>query len=953
MIDGKYQQFKDEIELFISPNLIYTDYLHTFAYGTDASFYRLIPKIVVMVQHPDEVSKLLKVASRLMLPVVFRAAGTSISGQAITDSILVVSSRDWREIRCNNDASLISLAPSVIGAEANKFLAPYARKIGPDPASLACAMIGGIAANNASGMCCGIADNSYKTLESIKVIMVDGTRLNTASQTSKEAFRKSHSALLNALSDLSEKTCNNSALKEKIARKFKIKNTCGYSLNALIDYTDPIDILSHLLIGSEGTLGYIEEITYRTVPEYADKASALMIFKSIKDACDAVRILKQDCFDVVDAAELMDRAALRSMENETGLPDFLKTLSATAAALLVETRAPDPSTLQSNIMKISSKLENTAQEKPFKFTTVKAEYEAYWKIRKGLYPVIGAVRELGTTIITEDVAYPIEYLADAVVELQEMFAKYDYDDVIIIGHALEGNLHLLFSQSFEIEGERERYEALMNEITQQVAIKYKGSLKAEHGTGRNIAPFVSLEWGEDAYELMWAIKDILDPNYLLNPGVILNRDPEIHLKNLKATPKSDDAIDRCIECGFCESKCPSTSLTLSPRQRIAVYREMTGLEARGETATLQTLKKQFEYDGIETCATCELCSICCPININTATLTKKLRAEQIGTVQQKVAWQAAKHYGGLLKNTGMALNSLHWLNKKLPKNTLGASTKILRKITKSNLPQWNSSLPSGLQFNPKTPYKNKNKVVYFSSCINRTMANPKQENEAPLYEVIINLLEKSGYEVIIPESISSLCCGMPFESKGYSEQAQKQSEDLLNSLLTASKNGKYPILSDMSPCTKTMTKNLSQRYSQDPAKDLTKKLNIYDSATFITTFLLDKLPIQQMDEPIIIHHTCSSQKQNWAEDFEKIANICSTQVTIPNNVTCCGFAGDKGFTHPELNQSALRSLNSEIPTGTKLAFSTSKTCEIGLSEESGLAYRSVWYLLDKCVASEE
>ncbi len=939
MIYGKYQTFKDEIEQFVESKHIYTDVLHTLAYGTDASFYRLIPKIVVLVHTPEQVSELLAIATKLALPVVFRAAGTSISGQAITDSILLVTSRDWRGMQISEDHAHVTLSPSVVGADANSYLLPYGKKIGPDPASISTAMIGGIAANNASGMCCGVADNSYKTLESMKIIFCDGSRLDSADARSREAFAQSHATLLAGLDTLAKQTRANTALRAKIERKYKIKNTNGYSLNALVDYTDPIDILIHLMIGSEGTLGFIEEITYRTVPEYADKASALMVFKNMHDACEATRIMKMECPDSVDAAELMDREALRSVEDQAGMPPFLRGLDDDATSVLVESRAPNPEALQDNILEVLEKLSGIEPVHPIAFTTDVATYTTYWNIRKNLFPTVGAIRESGTVVITEDVAYPIASLAEATLDLQRILNKHGYGDAFIFGHALEGNLHFILSQSFDTAEEIARYEGLMEEVTRQVADTYHGSLKAEHGTGRNMAPFVEREWGEDAYKLMWQLKEIFDPQSLLNPGVILSKDKQIHLKNFKLMPPSDPLVDQCIECGFCEPKCPSNVLTLTPRQRIVVYREMGRLQDAGDIETLEQFREIYQYNGIETCATCQLCSLSCPIGIDTGALTKKLRAEQIVAIGGKIAWQVAKHYSGVLQSTRVALSSVGWIGDKLPDRTLYVGTEKLRALTGVSLPQWTESLPRGVAFEPTVTLENSTeKVVYFSSCINRTMANPSPEEEAPLYEVVISLLEKAGYEVIIPASIEGLCCGMPFSSKGYKAQGQMKSDELEASLRSASEDGTYPILCDMSPCSKTMAQNFGER------------LKVYDSIAFIAMFLLEKLPITQIDEPIVIHHTCSTRKEGLVGDFEKIARACSSHVTVPKKVSCCGFAGDRGFTYPELNRSALRHLKSEIPADTKLAFSTSKTCEIGLSEESGLAYRSVWYLLERAVA---
>ncbi len=938
LLHGKYQDFYNELIQIIPQKRVFTDPLHTLAYGTDASFYRLIPKIVIWAFNAREISNILKLSSEMSLPVVFRAAGTSLSGQAITDSIMIVSSRDWNKIKINEDASLVTLEPSVIGSSANLALLPFDKKIGPDPASISCAMIGGIAANNASGMCCGVADNSYKTLSSMKIIFHDGSELNTADKDSIEEFKQTHNNLIDNIKLLSQKTIENRALHDKIVRKFKIKNTCGYSLNALVDFEDPIDIIQHLMIGSEGTLGFIKEVTFKTVPEYKDKASSLMIFKNIKDACDAVIVMKTQCRQSVNAAEIMDRAGLRSVENKEGMPSFLRTLGDEATAVLVETRATCKIDLEKNIDIILDKLKHITPELPLHFTDKVEEYTLFWKIRKGLFPAVGAVRKSGTTVIIEDVAYPIEDLADATLELQSMFKKYGYDEALIFGHALEGNLHFVFTQAFEEQKEVKRYEEFMAEVANQVAVKYKGSLKAEHGTGRNMAPFVELEWGEDAYNLMKEIKNIFDPKGLINPGVILNNDKEIHLKNFKAMPITNDYIDKCIECGYCEPTCPSNALTLTPRQRIASSRYMVSLEQSGKVEELKEFKKLFQYDGIETCATCQLCSISCPIGIDTGNLTKHLRSEQIGSLGHNIAGSMVNYYGAILSAGRIAMSGVKWINKNIISDkTMTSMSTSLRKFSGNRLPLWTKSLPSGYKFKGDTTLKSENKVVYFSSCINRTMANPNEkDDEKPLDVIIIGLLERAGYEVVIPDNIDNLCCGMPFSSKGYMKEGKKKSKELEDELRIASKNGEYPILCDMSPCSKTIAQNFP------------KDLIVYDTVEFILEFLTHKLEFKQISEPIVIHTTCSTRKTGLADKFEQIARMCSTNVIVPKDVGCCGFAGDRGFTFPELNKSALRNLKSSIPNNIKYAFSTSKTCEIGLSEHSGIDYRSIFYLVERC-----
>ncbi|MCW9079727.1 MAG: FAD-binding oxidoreductase, partial [Gammaproteobacteria bacterium] len=653
----KIKALKAALAGFIESERLIDDPLRTLAYGTDASFYRLVPQLVVKVRSEEEVSRLLGLAQQYRTAVTFRAAGTSLSGQAITDSVLVMlEGNAWRDYAVSDDASRIRLQPGIIGSQANRYLAPLGRKIGPDPASIATCKIGGIAANNASGMCCGVAQNSYQTLASMRLILADGSVLDTGDTGSREAFAASHADLLRGIEGLVADVRANPALAERIAHKFKIKNTTGYSLNALVDYNDPIDVLQHLMIGSEGTLGFIAEITYRTVVEHAYKASALVFFADVESACEAVALLKSE---PVDAVEIMDRAALRSVQDQPGMPAELASLPEGAAALLVETRAGDVADLGTQIAHIQASLKSVTTLGDIMFTDVPEEFEKLWKIRKGMFPSVGAVRELGTTVIIEDIAFPVPRLAEGTVELQQLFAKHGYDNAIIFGHALEGNLHFVITPDLADAVEVRRYHGFMDELCHLVVEKYDGSLKAEHSTGRNIAPYVELEWGAEAYALMQRIKALLDPQRLLNPGVILNDDPEVHIKNFKSMAAVDPLVDRCIECGFCEPVCPSRELTLTPRQRIVVLREQARLRSAGHALSESALLEDFDYAGEQTCAADGLCATRCPVGIDTGKMMKTLRAGKRGAAGKKVAHWVDAHMAGVTAATRGGLRAAH------------------------------------------------------------------------------------------------------------------------------------------------------------------------------------------------------------------------------------------------------------------------------------------------------
>ncbi|AMZ72704.1 MULTISPECIES: FAD-binding and (Fe-S)-binding domain-containing protein [Pseudomonas] len=923
--------FLHDVQQLIPQKRRFDDPLSTLAFGTDASFYRLIPKLVVRVESEDEVIALLKLAQRDQVPVTFRAAGTSLSGQAISDSVLIVLGDNWngREIRAQG--TQIRLQPGVIGAQANAWLAPFGRKIGPDPASINACKIGGIVANNASGMCCGTAQNTYHTLAGIRLVLADGTRLDTEDDNSVAAFRTSHGELLERLATLGRETRANTELAARIRHKYRLKNTTGLSLNALVDFDEPVDILSHLLVGSEGTLGFISAVTYNTVIDHPNKASALIVFPDVETCCNAVTVLKSQ---PVSAVELLDRRSLRSVQDKPGMPDFVQHLSINACALLIESRAASSSLLQEQLVRIMASLAGFPVEKQVDFTEDPRENARLWAIRKDTFPAVGAVRKTGTTVIIEDVTFPVEQLAIGVNRLIELFDKHHYDEAILFGHALEGNLHFVFTQGFNNPEEVARYQAFMDDVAQLVAVEFGGSLKAEHGTGRNMAPFVELEWGSDAYQLMWQLKRLLDPNGILNPDVVLSEDPQIHLKHLKPLPAADEIVDKCIECGFCEPVCPSKDLTLSPRQRIVIWRDIQAKKRAGTDTT--ELEQAYQYQGIDTCAATGLCAQRCPVGINTGELVKKLRSRD--ATKTKTANWIEGNFATTLQGARFALHVANGARMLLGAPRLAKLSASLTRLSKGQVPQWTNAMPQpekAIRFSP-TVSDERPRVVYLAACVSRVMGPAAEDKEQmSLYEKTQRLLEKAGYQVVFPDNVDSLCCGQPFASKGYAEQAEHKRQELIGALLHASRGGLDPIYCDTSPCTLRLVQDLGE-----------VRLDLYDPVRFIRTHLMDRLDFTPQEAPIAVHVTCSTQHLGESQALIDLARKCSKNVVIPEGIHCCGFAGDKGFSTPELNAHSLRSLKDAVQHCSE-GISTSRTCEIGLTQHGAIDYHGLVYLIDR------
>ena len=991
MLPKEYKDFVDEIRLYLSADNIYTDELRRFAWGTDASFYRMVPKVVVRTKGVEDTSKVIAACCHYNLPYTFRAAGTSLSGQSLSNSVLIVAGKGWKKYDLNSDASVISMQPGIIGAEVNNILKPYNRIFGPDPASVGSAMVGGIIANNASGMNCGVHANSDRLLISAEMILADGTILDTGSKNSRMAFEATHSDFLKKIENLRDKVRANKKLADRIKYKYSIKNVTGLNIRPLVAYDDPFDIIAHSLVGSEGTLAFISSVKMKTLSDYPYKATAMVYFTTMKESCRAVVALKKleawgDDMErsgenlMVKSAEMLDYMSLKAVDD----PVFKKYQEDVDAgrikgvkpgdyhnltALLTETKASTESELESRVKAVSQCLSQFSLYQPVSFTTDGKERARLWAMRSGIFPNVGGMRPAGTSCLIEDVAFHVEDLPEATVKLQKLIADHGYSDACIYGHAFEGNYHFILNQSFASKKEVDRYADMMRSLADLV-LSYDGSLKAEHGTGRNMAPFVEREWGKEAVEIMHELKNIFDPDGLINPGVIFNDDPDCFIHNLKPLPEltfdyskvsglnpdtsAKEMVEgvkqanKCIECGFCERNCVSCGFTLSSRQRIASMRAILSYEKSGnDPELLSTLKKEYKYMGEQTCVTDGLCATSCPMKINTGNMTHLLR--QLNMMNSRGLYRigefSADHLAGMkgcLRGILRLAATGHFV---LGTNSMNDVCDFLHK---TGFPLWTPAMPHARRQPVDKTINNEGEnasvptVVYFPSCINQTMGLPRDSRHArPLVEETIALLHKAGYKVVFPKGMAHLCCGQIWESKGMLDIADRKSKELEDALYEASDHGRYPVLCDQSPCLHRMTKVMS-------------KVNLYGPVEFILHFLKDRLVWHKTDRRIAVHLTCSTRELNAADDFITLAHLCTTNVLIPKGIGCCAFAGDRGFTHPEENRWVLRDLRRQVNEFKATeGYSNSRTCEIGLETNSGIPYQSIIYLVNECTEKKE
>ena len=908
------------------------DFADRLVHAHDASLYRMVPKAVARPENVHDVLKLIAWARQERTGLTFRAGGTSLSGQAVTHGLLVLLGRTWDVLKIENEGATLTCGPALRGGVANAHLAKLQRRIGPDPASIQAACMGGIVANNASGMCCGVEENSYQTLVGLKVVLASGLVIDTRQSDCDERLREMAPLLYGGLLSLRERILASPRLAELIRRKSASKNTTGYGLRAFLDFASPSEILSHIMVGSEGTLGFIAEMTLRTVPLRPHRASALLSFRSIEDACQLTPELRTaGC----SAIELFDYASVQTLLGRPGIPTFLNDMSRESACLLVQIQAENENQLLESLARNQGLTGHKSIHHRTDFFADQKQQDRLWDLRKGIFPAVGARRPKGTAVIIEDVAFPIERLAEGTRDLRLLLNKHSYLDAVIYGHARDGNLHFVLAQDFALAGEIKRYEKFIDEMVECVAVQYGGALKAEHGTGRNMAPFVEKEWGAEAYGLMRELKRLFDPEGIFNPGVLINSNPRVHLENLKIMPSISEKLDSCIECGFCEPVCPSQGLTLSPRGRIVLERE----RKLNKSSCIEDLSA-VKYELIDTCAADGLCARACPVGINTGEWVKEMRSQKATMLQKTIANWTAKEMPFV---EGLASASLKGANavgrvagEKGLQHLSGGFNRLF------GTPVFNNSLPGhSLQKNSRNEETQQPDVILFRSCVTRTCGVTRGErHEGGTLDALIVCSERAGVN-FRTVSDAGQCCGQPWSSKGFKEQSISKLTSLLEHLYEVSLSGRIPIVIDNSPCASSVFEEIVHLSAE--LRTRYEVFNFWEPVDY-AVFLAEKLELNPLQEAIRFFPVCSVRKSGRATAFEKLARKLCTQPVFPNQEACCGMAGDRGLWYPELTENATQRFHWDTAE-VKRGFCSSRTCEVALSS-SGVQFRSLFDALE-------
>ncbi|WP_306185108.1 FAD-binding and (Fe-S)-binding domain-containing protein [Streptomyces sp. MK5] len=926
------------------PARVSTELPRRIATAHDASPYLFTPRAVVRAASAAEVGALMAAARAAGLPLTLRSGGTSLAGQAGGDGILVDVRSHWRTAEVLDEGRRIRLQPGLTVRQANARLARYGRRLGPDPASESACTIGGLVANNSSGMNCGTQDNAYRTMESLQCVLPSGTVVDTAAPDADQALRAREPELHAGLLRLRDRVRASAASRATIERLFSMKNTMGYGLNSFLDHTEPADILAHLMIGSEGTLGFVGEAVFRTVPLLPHTATGLLVLPGLADATDALPALLAAG---ARTAELLDAASLRVAQRSPDPVDELRGLRVERhAALLVEFAEDSAELLQETVATAQPVLDRLPAVTGTALVRDPRVRSRLWHLRKGLYTAVAGARRPGTTALLEDIAVPMERLTGTCEGLIGLFDRHGYQDAVIFGHARDGNLHFMLTQDFDSARETERY-ARFTDAMVDLVLDAGGTLKAEHGTGRAMAPFVRRQYGGELHDIMRELKRLCDPHGVLSPGVLLADDPAAHLRSLKSVPKVDPAVDACVECGYCEPVCPTADVTTTPRQRIALQREIALATAAGDDERRRVLEADYTYAAVDSCAADSLCVTACPVTIDTGAVMKRLRAERHGATAQRAGNAAARHWGTAVKGVRAALDTAH----ALPAPALRAATGAVRRLGAGELvPAWTDDIPRGGPPRPTPRRPATARAVFFAACIGSVFA-PEAATGATggAAAAFLRLCERAGVAVTVPSGLAGLCCGTPWQSKGYTTGHRTMAARTLEALWEASDHGRLPVVCDASSC----THGLEQLLDAVPEPDRTRfaSLRFVDSVVFTAEHLLPALPEPRRLGSLALHPTCSTAHLGIDGSLRAVAAAVSDTVSVPENWGCCAFAGDRGLLHPEITAAATAAQAAEITAGAYDAYaSCNRTCEMGMTRATGRPYRHVLELLDEATA---
>jgi FAD/FMN-containing dehydrogenase/Fe-S oxidoreductase len=902
---------------------VFADILHRVAYSTDASIYRIVPQCVVAPRDKTDVAATISYATAKGIPVVARGAGTGVAGESLCSGMVFDMTRYMNKIvGVEDEGATVVCEPGVVLDDLNRFLAKYGRKIGPDPSSGNRATVGGCVANNATGAHSLQYGHMSDHIESIEAVLADSTFVefkndlepqhageDTAGSIARECF-----SILSA----------NQLVIEKALPKAG-RNRSGYNI-AGICHDGKID-LAQLLAGSEGTLAVFTKIKLRTVELPAAKALLRLDFDSLQRMAEAVPIIVGMG---ASACELMDKTLIDMAFQ--ALPEYRDILPAGAAAvLLIEHNGQMQDQVKRRIEQTDSAVGRLACGR--KIVLDDKQQARLWKSRNDAGPLLYRKKSRKHPAeFMEDISVANERLWQYISGLQEIGKRYDIS-MSFFGHAGDGELHIRPFLDLSEPADVQKMRAIADEVF-ELAWSLDGSISGEHADGLVRAAFVRRQYGDQYYDLLCRIKNTFDPTGLMNPGKIINDDPDIMVKNLRRQYKPSaerlktdlifqqdelaTEIEQCYGCGLCLSR--ESNLRMCPVFR-ALGEELAGSRAKANIlhfwATGQLDEQDFESpefrEFLDLCVNCRACMLECPSGVDVSMLVSTARAQYVKRKGLRRTERILSHnrYLSVLGSTFAPISNFA-MRLPISKWLLEKSAGIDRR---RDMPAFRRSsfLRAGRKYlaaceSIENPL---DKVVYFVD----TYAN---YNDHELGFAVLDVLRHNGIDVTLPKQRPA---PLPAICYGDVRTARRDLSYNVKHLAEAVRDG-YKIVCSEPSAALCLKEELRHFVAGEDAKFISD--NTYELMNYLYSQYKDgKLKQWTSDEQratndeYVYHLPCHLAAVGDSKASIKLLEVlCGLKIT-ELGAGCCGLAGTFGM------QKKNYGLSSEISKNLKLALDRS------------------------------
>jgi FAD/FMN-containing dehydrogenase/Fe-S oxidoreductase len=903
---------------------VFADILHRAAYSTDASIYRIVPKCVVAPRDTPDVAVVVRYAAAESIPIVARGTGSGVAGESLCAGIVLDMTRYMnRVISVEDEGRSVICEPGVVLDDLNKCLAEFGRKIGPDPSSANRAVVGGCVANNSTGAHSLQYGYIGDYVESLEAVLADGGIVTFTNDFDPE--REEDTAVAALARDCMSIVSENKAVIAGALPETK-RNRSGYNI-AGICHDGKID-MARLLAGSEGTLAILTTITLKTVPVPPAKALLQLEFDSLEKMARAAPIVVDSG---ASACELMDKTLI-DMAFEA-LPEYRDLLPAGAAAVLLVEHTGQTE------QEVREKIENTnslvGQLASGRSTFLEPDRQArLWKSRKDAGPLLYRKRSRKHPVeFMEDVSVDYKRLEDYISGLQEIGRRYDIA-MSFFGHAGDGELHMRPFLDLSEAADVEKMRAIANDVF-SLAWSLGGSISGEHADGLVRAAFVRRQYGDEYYEILCKIKSVFDPDGLMNPGKIINSDPDVMIKNLrrarKVLPekirtdllfKEDELaaeIEQCYGCGLCLSR--EADLRMCPVFR-AMGEELASSRAKANImhfrATGQLEDEDFESPQfrkfLDLCVNCKACLLQCPSGVDVSKLMVTARAEYVKRKGLRRTERMLSH-NRYISMLGSLFSPLSNLVMRLPvfKTLLERFTGIDRRRAMPSF-QRSSFLAAGRKYLASSgPIENPiDKVAYFVD----TYAN---YNDHELGFAVLEVLRNNNIEVVLPNQLPA---PLPAIVYGDVKQARKDLSYSVKHLAGAVREGCKIVCSE--PSAALCLKEELRHFVAGPDAKLVSE-NTYELMNYLLALHEQgkfKSPAKSITEEFVYHlpcHLCAVGDETAS--IRLLQGLCGVTVT-DLAAGCCGLAGTFGM------QKKNYELSSKISESLRDALEKSQTTNV-------------------------